>query len=353
MRLCKWAASAAAAGTALMSSAVAAQNPAEFYKGKTVEIYIGYSTGGGYDVYARLLARHLGKHIPGNPTIVAKNMEGAGSLRLANWIYNAAPKDGTAFGMIGRGTGFDPLLGNKAAQFDANKYNWIGSMNDEVSVCVAWKDAGITKFEELLTKELVVGGTGPSADTDQFPRIMNGVIGTKFKLVSGYPGGNDISLAMQRGEVKGRCGWSWSSVKSTQMQWYKDKTIHVLIQLSLEKHEDLPHVPLVMDYAKTEEQKQIMRLIFARQVMGRPFVAPPDIPADRIATLRRAFMDTMKDKELLAEADKGKLEITAVSGEKVQQLVKETHETPPEVVKQAAELLKVEGGKGKDKGKGK
>jgi tripartite-type tricarboxylate transporter receptor subunit TctC len=340
MRARHWGATAVAVATIGLGAAGAqAQSPAEFYKGKTVEVYIGYSAGGGYDVYARVLARYMGKHIPGNPSLVPKNMEGAGSLRLANWIYNAAPKDGTAFGIIARGAAFDPLFGNKAAQFDANKYNWIGSMNNEVSVCVAWKGTGVTKFEDLLTKELVVGGTGPSADTDQFPKIMNGVLNTKFKIISGYPGGNDISLAMQRGEVQGRCGWSWSSVIATQEQWYKDKTINILVQLSLAKHEDLPNVPLVMDLAKTPEQKQMLRLVFARQVMGRPFVAPPDVPADRIAVLRKAFMDTMKDKEFIAEAEKIKLEIQPVSGQELQKLVKEAYEASPAIAERTGEML--------------
>ncbi len=183
-----------------------AQSVADFYKGKTVDLYIGYSVGGAYDLYARMIARHLGKHIPGNPTVLPKNMEGAGSLRLANWLYNVAPKDGSAMGIIGRGTGFDPLLGNTKAQFDASKFTWIGSANNEVSICVAWAGRGITKFENMMTKELVVGGTSSSADTDQFPKIVNGVLGTKMKVVTGYPGGNEVGLAMERGEVQGRCG---------------------------------------------------------------------------------------------------------------------------------------------------
>jgi len=319
-----------------------AQSPAEFYKGKNVELDIGYSVGGGYDVYARLLARHMGRHIPGNPTIVPKNVEGAGSLRLANVLYNTAPKDGTVFGTIGRGTGFDPLFGVKA-QFEGTKFNWIGSANDEVSVCVAWQDTGIIKFEDLLTKEMIVGGTGPSADTDQFPRIVNGVLGTKMRIISGYPGGNDISLAMERGEVQGRCGWSWSSVVATRKNWLDEKKINVLLQLALEKHPDLPNVPLVTDLAKNDEQRQILKLIFARQPLGRPFLAPPNVPQDRVDALRKAFDDTMKDKEFLAEADKAQLEITPVSGVKVQQLVTDVYKTPPEIVAKAAELLKVEG----------
>jgi tripartite-type tricarboxylate transporter receptor subunit TctC len=318
----------------------AAQTTAEFFKGKTVELYVGYSAGGGYDVYGRLLSRHVGKHIPGNPSVVVKNMPGAGSLTLANWLYNVAPKDGTAFGIIGRGTGFDPLLGSTRAKFDATKFNWIGSANDEVSVCVAWHTSGITKFEQVLDKELVVGGTGPAADTDQFPKVLNGALGTKFKIVSGYPGGNDVGLAMERGEVNGRCGWSWSSVIATHKPWLDDKKIAVLIQLSLSKHPDLPNLPLVMDFAKTEEQKQIFQLVFARQVMGRPFLAPPGIPADRVAVMRKAFMDTMTDRAFLAEAEKGKLEITPVSGESVQKLVADIHGSPKQIAMKVAELLK-------------
>jgi tripartite-type tricarboxylate transporter receptor subunit TctC len=318
-----------------------AQSPAGFYKGRSVELYIGYSAGGGYDIYARLLARFMGRHIPGNPTVVPKNMTGAGSLLLANWLYNVAPKDGTAFGIIGRGTGFDPILGNPKAQFDGTKYTWLGSMNNEVSICVAWQGSGITKFEDVLSKELVVGGTGASADTDQFPRITNGVLGTKFKVVTGYPGGNEVGLAMERGEVQGRCGWSWSSVKSTHMKWYQDKKFTVLLQLALQKHPDLPNVPLVVDLAKSDDERKILRLIFARQVMGRPFLAPPGVPADRAAALRKAFMDTMTDKEFLAQAEQAKMEINPVSGEDVEALIKEAYATPAAVAKKAVALLTV------------
>jgi tripartite-type tricarboxylate transporter receptor subunit TctC len=319
-----------------------AQSVADFYKGKTVELLIGYSGGGGYDVYARLLARHMGRHIPGNPTIVPRNMPGAGSLVLANWLYNVAPKDGTAFGIIGRGTPFDPLLGIEAAKFDPTKYLWLGSMNNEVSVCVSWHTSGITKFEQLLEKELTVGGTGPSADTDQFPRITNSVLGTKFRIISGYPGGNDISLAMERGEVGGRCGWSWSSVISTRMNWFKEKKVHVLMQLALEKHDDLPNVPLVVDLAKGDEQQATLRVIFSRQALGRPFLGPPGVPQDRAAALQKAFMDTMKDKVFLAEAEKAKLEITPLSGPAVQKIIEGAAKTNPAVLKKAAAMIKVD-----------
>jgi len=333
---------AASAIIAVLGAARAsAQSPAEFYKGKTVDMMIGYSVGGGYDIYARLIARHLGKHIPGNPVVTPKNMEGAGSLRLANWLYNVANKNGTVIGTIGRGTGFDPLFGHKTAQFDGNRFNWIGSANDEVSVCVVWNGrTKIMKFEDLLTNSLAVGGTGAAADTDQFPRIINGVLGTQMKIVTGYPGGNDVNLALERGEVDGRCGWSWSSVVSTRASWLKEKKINILMQLSLEKHPDLPDVPLITDLAKNDEQRAILRMIFARQALGRPYLAPPDVPADRVAALRKAFMDTMKDKDFLADAEKAKLEITPVSGDALQKLVSEIYQTPPAVVKKAAELLK-------------
>jgi tripartite-type tricarboxylate transporter receptor subunit TctC len=316
-----------------------AQSVADFYKGKTVDLYIGYSVGGAYDLYARMISRHLGKHIPGNPTVLPKNMEGAGSLRLANWLYNVAPKDGSAMGIIGRGTGFDPLLGNTKAQFDASKFTWIGSANNEVSICVAWAGSGITKFEDMMTKELVVGGTSSSADTDQFPKIVNGVLGTKMKVVTGYPGGNEVGLAMERGEVQGRCGWSWSSVKSTHQKWIDEKKFTILVQLALEKHPDLPNVPLVIDLAKTDEQRQILKLIFARQVMGRPFLAPPGVPKDRADALRKAFMDTMKDPEFVADTSKAQMEITPVSGADLEKLVKEVYATPKELADKAASFI--------------
>jgi len=330
---------AIAALAALPASAARAESPADFYRGKTVDLQIGYSAGGGYDVYARALARHIERHLPGTPSVVPKNMPGAGSLVLANWLYNVTPKDGSTFGMIGRGTAFDPLLGSTKAQFDATKFNWLGSMNDEVSVCVAWHTTGITKLEQVMQKDLVVGGTGAAADTDQFPKVLNGALGTKFKVVTGYPGGNEIDLAMERGEVQGRCGWSWSSVVATHKQWLDEKKINVLVQLSLRRHPDLPQVPLIMDYAKTDEQKQIFNLIFARQPMGRPFLAPPGVAPERVAALRDAFMATLNDKEFLASAEKSKLEINPVSGADVEKLVRKVYRTPKEVAAKVADML--------------
>jgi hypothetical protein len=205
---------------------------------------------------------------------------------------------------------------------------------------VAWKTSGVSRLEDVMTKELIVGGTGQAADTDQFPRILNGTLGTKFKIVTGYPGGNDVTIAMERGEVKGRCGWSWSSVVATHKRWVDDKSINILVQLSLDRHPDLPHVPFVMDYAKTEDQKLIFKLIFARQVMGRPFLAPPGVPKDRTEALRKAFMDTMSDKEFLSDAAKAQLEITPVAGDAVERLVKEILQTPKPIADKAAEYIR-------------
>ncbi|MDH7799679.1 MULTISPECIES: tripartite tricarboxylate transporter substrate-binding protein [unclassified Beijerinckia] len=326
-------ASATLSMAAFVSSASAQSAP-------TVNLYVGYTAGGGYDVYGRMVGRFMSRHLPGSPTILIQNMPGAGSLRLANWLYSVAPKDGNTFGIVARGVAFDTLLGLPGTNYDATKFTWLGSAANEVSVCVAWHTSKIKTVDQIFSEEWIVGGTGGSADTDQYPKLINGVLGTKMKLVVGYPGGNDVNLAMERGEVQGRCGWSWSSVKSTTPDWIRDKKVNVLMQLSLNKHPDLPNVPLVLDLAKTPLQKGIFQLVFARQVLGRPFLAPPGIPPERAAILRKAFMDTMQDKEFLAETERAKLEITPVSGEEVQKLVADAYAMPPEVIKKTAELLK-------------
>jgi tripartite-type tricarboxylate transporter receptor subunit TctC len=331
---------AAAAMLALPAAMALAQSPADFYKGRTIDLQIGYSVGGGYDLYARMIARHLGKHVPGSPTIVPRNMEGAGSLRLANWLYTAAPKDGTVIGATSRGMAFDPLLGASGAQFEAGKFNWIGSANDEVSVCVATDKSGITKFDDLYARELTIGSTGAGDDTYQFPAVINGALGTKFRIITGYPGGNDVSLAMERGEVQGRCGWSWSSIKATRMDWIKSRKVVVLLQMSLGKHPDLPDTPLVTDLAKNEDQRQIFKLIFARQVMGRPYMAPPGVPKERVDALRQAFDETMRDKDFLAEAEKSQFEITPVAGARLEALVTDIYKTPTAIAAKAGALVK-------------
>jgi tripartite-type tricarboxylate transporter receptor subunit TctC len=321
---------------------VAAQSVEEFYEGRSVDVLIGYTAGGGYDSYARVLARYMGKYIPGNPTLVPKNMPGAGSLKLANFLANVAPKDGSVFGIIGRGIPMEPLLGGEGTEFDPLTMTWIGSVTNEVSICASWKTSEVKTWPDLLQKELIVGGTGSGADTDTFPLVLRNVLGAKLKLISGYPGGTDVLLAMERGEVGGRCGWSWSSVKSIHPEWVKDGTINILAQLSLNKHPDLPDMPLIMDLTQNDEQKQILRLIFSRQVMGRPFVAPPGLPADRATALQTAFMETMKDPEFLAEAQKQDLEVNPVSGAEIQALLVDLYETPKEIADKAAAAIKEE-----------
>ncbi len=322
---------------ALIAQPVAAGSVADFYKGKTITIYIGYSPGGGYDAYARTVGRHIGRHIPGNPGTVAKNRPGAGSLKLANELYNTLPRDGTAIGTIGRGIPMEPLFGTKEAKFEPSKFNWLGSANNEVSVCVSWHTSPIKTLNDFLNKEMIVGGTGPGADTDTFPKVLNNVIGTKLKLVTGYPGGNNINLAIERGEVQGRCGWSWSSVKSTRAQWLRDKKINVLLQMSTAKHPEMPDVPFVMDLAKTEKDRKVLKLVFARQAWGRPFVAPPGVPADRVKALQAAFMATMKDPKFLEDAKKQKLEIAPISGAEIGRLMVALYASPKDIVQAAKE----------------
>ena len=324
-----------------LAPARAQQSVADFYKGKSIDLYIGLSAGGVYDISARLLSRHMGAYIPGNPSILPRQMEGAAGLRLANWLYQLGPKDGTAIGTFARGSAFDLLLGIQGATFDPTKYNWIGSTNDEVSICAAWHTTGITKMDQLYENELILGSTGGSGDDEQFPKLIRGVLGVKLRTVSGYPGGNEIKMAMERGEVNGRCGWSWSSVKATQGQWLKDKAISIFVQLSLHRQPDVPDVPMIMDLARTEEERQIFKLMFARQVMAWPFVAPPGVPTERVDALRKAFDNTMKDRDFLAEAERLGLEITPVSGEKMNRLISEIYEsTPPVLAAKVAEMIK-------------
>jgi tripartite-type tricarboxylate transporter receptor subunit TctC len=323
--------------SAIGSAPVRAQTEG-FFSGKTISLYIGNSVGGGYDLYARILARHMTKYIPGAPTIVPKNMEGGGSLRAANFMFNVAPRDGTAFATIGRGTAFAPLIGQRGANFDATKLTWIGSANDEVSACASWHTSGVTNVQDLFSKELVIGSTVASDDASQLPKVTNGLLGTKFKLVLGYPGGNEMNLAMERAETQGRCGLSWSSFAATHAEWIKSRKVNLLFQVSFAKHRDLPDVPLLLDLAKTPEERQILRLFAVRQVMGRPFFAPPDVPRDRANALREAFDRTMADTEFLAEATKAKLEINPVAGGKVEQIVNEIYQTPPDLVRRAAGL---------------
>jgi tripartite-type tricarboxylate transporter receptor subunit TctC len=330
----------ALAALALLPVSAHAQTPAEFFRGKQVSLYIGFSPGGTYDLYGRVVARYIGKHIPGNPTVVPKNMEGAGSIRLTNFMYNQAPRDGTAIATMGRGGAFGPLFGMKGAQFDAEKFLWLGSANDEVSLCASWHQSGVNTFEDVLQRELIIAATGPGDESQTVPKLLNAVLGSKFKVIGGYPGSNEMTISIERGETQGRCAFSWASMKAVHRQWLDEKKINILVQLSYQKHPELPHVPLAGDLAKTEDEKQMINLLAARQVMGRPFYAPPDLPADRADILRKAFLATLNDPELLAEAEKLKLEVTPVSGERVQNIVREIYATPSAVVERAAEFVK-------------
>jgi tripartite-type tricarboxylate transporter receptor subunit TctC len=322
----------AAAGLALATGSAKADAVADFYKGKRVEMLIGYSSGGGYDTYARLIARHWPSLIPGKPTMIARNVPGAGSMRLMNELYNIRPKDGSAVGTVSRGIVHEELWGTKGVKFKSAEMTWIGSANDEVSVCVTWHTAGVKTLDQFLKTDLIVGGTGPGADTDTFPQVLNNVLGTKLRLVTGYPGGNDINLAMERGEVQGRCGWSWSSVVSTRANWLKDKLVDINMQISMSKHPDLKNVPLILDLARDAREKKVLELIFARQAMGRPYVAPPKVPADRAKALRDTFMATMKDPAFVKASDQAKLEITPVTGEAVQKIIADMFAAPKDVI---------------------
>ena len=292
---------------------------------------VGYSVGGGYDTYARVVARHMGRHIPGNPSIVVQNMPGAGSMRAANNIYNVAPKDGTAIGMFGRGIAVEPLIGTSPAQFDATKFLWLGSGTEEAAVVVTWAAKNVMTWADMLTKPFTVAGEGTGSDPDVYALMLKNVFGVKLKLVSGYPGTSEMALAVERGEVDGRASWSWSSLKSLKPDWIAQKKINLPIQLNMTKSPDLPDVPLITEFAGSDRQRQILKLVLSRQTMGRPFMAPPGLPADRAAALRRAFDETMKDPEFIAEAQARGQEVNPVSGAALDKLLAELYATPKDV----------------------
>jgi tripartite-type tricarboxylate transporter receptor subunit TctC len=315
-----------------------AQSVEEFYRGKTINLVIGFTPGGGYDLYGRTLARHLGKHIPGQPNIVAQNMPGAGSVRAAQYIYSVAPKDGTAIATFGRQMGITPLL-TPGVNFDGSKLTWLGSITNEVSTCVTWHTSTVKTWTDLLEKPVTLGGDAPGADPDVFALLYKNVFDAKIKLVSGYHGTAPIILAMQRGEVDGLCGLSWSTVKSRHLNWFKEKTINVLVQAALKKEPDLADVPLVLDMARNDEQRQILKIFLTSQEMARPFAAPPEIPADRKAALITAFERTMKDPEFLAEMQKLNLEVNPLGAKMIDDLLAEIYATPKDVLEKAAQAI--------------
>jgi tripartite-type tricarboxylate transporter receptor subunit TctC len=330
-----------AAAIAMLAPSAQTAGGEEFYKGRTLQVIIGYSPGGGYDLYARTLGRYLGKYIPGEPTVVVQNMPGAGSLKVVNWLFNAAPKDGTALATFARGIVFEPLLGHaEGAQFDAARFNWIGSISNEVSVCALNAASGIRTFADMQAKPFRIGASGAGADSDIFPVVIKNLFRLPMRLVAGYPGGADMVLAMERREIDGRCGWSWTSLMSRNKAMLDAHEIAVTLQIALARHEDLPDVPLVMDLVREPQQAAALRLIVSRQNIARPFAAPPDVPAERIAALRQAFDAVMRDAAFLAEAKQLALEVRPASGRDVQALFGEIYASPPAVVARASELIR-------------
>jgi tripartite-type tricarboxylate transporter receptor subunit TctC len=310
-----------------------AAGPEDFYRGKTVSMIIGYSVGGGYDLYARALAKYLGKYIPGSPAVIAQNMPGAGSLKAVEYLYGVAAKDGTVLGTFGRALPLSPLL--EGATFDASKLEWIGSITHDTSLCIAWHGSKFKTWDDLKANEFTAGGEGKGSDPDQFAVLLKNLFQLKIKLVSGYPGTAEITLAVERGELDGLCGISLSTLQARHQDWIDTKKVNILVQAALEKNPGLPNVPLLLDLATSETQKQILRLILSAQSMARPFAMPPGTPPDRVEAMRGAFMAALRDKEFLAEAAKARLEVNPKSGAEIAALIRDVYATPVDTVKEA------------------
>ena len=284
----------------------------------------------GYEVVD--LGRAPGDEFSRAAQLVTVTTPAGDSLRVANVLYNTASKDGLTIGMIGRGMAMEPLIGASQPQYDARKFTWLGSGSDQVSLCATWHTSPVKRWNDMLTTPFTVGGEGSGSDPDMFAMMIRNLFGVKVRLVSGYPGGNEINLAMERGEVDGRCGWSWSSIKITKPDWVAGKKINLALQMALKKSVELADVPLVMDFARNERERQILRLILSRQQMGWPFLAPPGVPAERAQALRKAFDETMRDPEFVAEAKQRQLEVNPMSGAEIDKLVGELYQTPPDVI---------------------
>jgi len=325
------------AALAALANVARADSVADFYKNRCVSMIIGYSVGGGYDAYARLLARYIGRHIPGEPSIVAQQMTGAGSLRAANYLFSVAPKDGSVLGTFSRSMGIAPLLGQ--VEFDSRKFSWLGSMTDDDTTCVTWNSSPIKTWDDFLNKPSKLGGLGADADPDIWALLYKNVFGAKLQLVSGYPGTNDVVLAMERGEVDGLCGLSWSTIKTRHAEWLTSHAATIIVQAALKKEPQIAAVPLATDLVTKPEQLQIIRLLLASQAMARPFVAPPDIPADRKLALIAAFDATMRDADFLGEAQKLNFEIHPVSAPTIDGLLAEVYATPKDVLARAAKAI--------------
>jgi tripartite-type tricarboxylate transporter receptor subunit TctC len=312
---------------------------ADFYRGRTVQMVIGVSAGGDYDLRARLLARFMSKHIPGNPKIVPQNMLGAGGLVAANWLANVAPRDGTAMLAISSNLPVGQAVGLDGVKYDIRKFSYIGNTTDSPNVINSWHTTGVTRIEQVMEKEFVVGATGRSSGSYYYPAALNSYAGTKFKIVFGYPGGADVNIAMERGEVGGRGSNLWASWKSTKPQWLAEKKIHMLVQIALKRHPDLPDVPLMQELVKNELHKQVLTFISADTAIARSIVTAPDVPAERVAALRAAFDAAIKDPALLKEAEQAGQDISPTSGADAQEVANSIVNASPDVVAEARKIL--------------
>ncbi len=329
---------AAGAALAVASTGAWAQDAIEsFYRGKTVTILVGSSAGGGYDLYGRLIARFLSPHIPGRPTIVVQNMPGAGSNVSAAYIYNAAAKDGTVIGAIFMGAVVDPLFGEKRQTHDTTKFNYIGNANIDAYLCLIRTDAKMNSLADAFDRELVLGASAEGASTRDFATLLKNLLGLKFKVVAGYPGTREINLAIEKGEVQAGCGQTWSSVAATYPAWFRDGLVKPFVQEANTGYPDLDKmgVPLTKQFARTDEQRSILELVYNQVAFSRPYVVAPGVPAERVAALRKAFMETMNDRDLIAEAKRINVDVFATSGEDLQKLIAKMYATPPEIVEKA------------------
>jgi tripartite-type tricarboxylate transporter receptor subunit TctC len=330
--------------TAPAAPANAQDSVADFYRGKQLRIVVGSAVGGAYDLYARAVARHIVPHIPGNPAIIVQNLPAAGGMVMTNQLYSQGPKDGTVIGAPLNGIPTAPML-QAGAQFDSSKLIWLGSINREAYVGFVWHTVPVSHISEMATKEVLVGTTTVGATMSDFPALLNDLLGYKFKVVRGYQGTPQINLAIERGEIQGNAGVGWASVKTLTQKWIDEKKIKILVQYNFEPYRELPGVPLVMSLAKTETDRLAMRLLFARTEYARPFFLPPDVPAERVQALRRAFDATMKDPAFRAEVAKLQLEVSPMTGETMQALVSDLAKTPPAITSRVRAALEAPAGK--------
>ena len=306
----------------------AAQTPEQFYKGKSIDLEIGYPTGGSNDAYGRLLATHLGKHIPGVPAVVPRNMPGAGSFLAVNRVANTLPKDGTVIGLGAPTLALDEKLGSQRVRFKTAELNWIGRVDSLINIVMMWKTSPVKTIADAQRIESTLSGTGAGSTVSIYPTVLNNVIGTKFKLVMGYRGSNEAMLALERGEVEGH-STAWSAVKVAKPDWLRDKTVNIIVQFALKRHPELPDVPTAVELARNDEERQVLSAIMNASEVGTAFFTTPGIPPERLAALRHAFDETVKDPEFLAEAEKVRLGVSPMTGEEVHKLVAEVSGLSP------------------------